>query len=229
MLSAPLQKEEDAILVSYCRNSNSIFVHDFLLNYLIQKGRYAEALEAYQVLFVSKGIENAARQNLIKNVGMLLPRVQRMALGISVPVYAHNTMDVEEEEKEPSNDLLSQTYLIRQGQTSEKNVLEALKENYLVEEIPSPVKANETVDLDLGGVDYTSPRQSPVLGTPNHGGLGLFQDQEDVEMEPAPQTKVSASSTPAGRKSLAGNHSPASPFIQQPYVSDIGKTYVDHL
>ena len=205
LLSAPLSKEEDSILIDYCKESAQTFAHDFLLNFLIQRGRYAEALQAYQDLFVSRGKENANRQNLMKNVGLLLPRIQRVALGLAIPSYAAPAAESLEERQVP--EVLSQTAL-RDGPKSEETILKALCENYLTQSLIQSHSMNEE------GGNGDNNGDAEMLVDVGHEGLAA------TPSKPLAPFNTSNVGTPGGESLLAKKSPAVSPFVQQPFTID---------
>lgn len=159
LLAAPLSKKEEIVLVKFCKDSVQTSMHDFLLNYLIQRGRYAEALQIYQELFVSKGKENSTRQNLMKNVALLLPRVQLLALGLTVPAYVPPSAG-----SERIPEMLSQSKAIREGgPTTEQTILQALQQNFLSE--PAAATLDQK-DIDMYSGFQMHDDSEPIVSTP---------------------------------------------------------------
>lgn len=189
LVTAPFTGVEERYLLEYCRSSSSILLYDFLLNFYIQRGRYAEALQAYNTLFVAKGLgDNPQRQNMMKNVGMLLPKTQLLALGLPIPAY------IPQKKVQTS---LSQSSLIRDGVPSQKTVLKALQENYVLS-TPASV-----------------PQEKPVFGLPIEDDV----EMKSVNVETPSKMKVgtSANNTP-GPILPSAQQSPSSPFIQPPFT-----------
>ena len=164
LLSAPLIKEEENYLVEFFRKSVKSSDHDFLLNFLIQRGRYAESLQVYQELFVNRGKENSQRQNLMKNVALLLPRVQLLALGLTVPSYVASTSETNESQSTVP-EVLSQSRVIQGAENSENTVLQALQNNYLSQSLNDSV--DQAIEKDIQPIDtqstpFKKSKEAPV-------------------------------------------------------------------
>ncbi|KAJ3303278.1 Suppressor of Sensor Kinase (SLN1) [Kappamyces sp. JEL0829] len=211
LLSLPLDTAEQDYLIEYCTRSKQTAVHDFLLNYFIQKGRYGEALRSYQELFTESGVPlDPKRQNLMKNIGMLVPAVQHIALGLAVPSYAaqHSSVPVSHAEPTPEPPkILSQDAIIREGHITQETVLQALHQNYLNQEHVSPVRTHAV---------EARPQDDDEMDVTGHGAETPLKDAVVASETPASLSQVKY-------PSLA-KRSPATPFVQPPYTTKIEKT-----
>ncbi|KAJ3361126.1 hypothetical protein HDU91_004086 [Kappamyces sp. JEL0680] len=196
LLSLPLDTAEQDYLIEYCTRSKQTAVHDFLLNYFIQKGRYGEALRSYQELFTESGVPlDPKRQNLMKNIGMLVPAVQHIALGLAVPSYAaqHSSVPVSHAEPTPEPPkILSQDAIIREGHITQETVLQALHQNYLNQEQVSPVRTHaveswpqDDDEMDVTGHGAETPLKDAVVASETPASLSQVKYPSLVKRSPA--------------------------------------------
>ncbi|KAJ3298752.1 Protein ELYS [Borealophlyctis nickersoniae] len=88
LLELPFNSAEEESMVSFCRSADSGAAKDFLIMYYINRGRYSEAISLHDELR-STGQSNRhdvgqlGRDDIIDNVRLLVPEVQRKAQLVS--------------------------------------------------------------------------------------------------------------------------------------------------
>ncbi|ORX50795.1 hypothetical protein BCR36DRAFT_404393 [Piromyces finnis] len=144
----PYNKEEEAQLVRYTKESNKKLCRDFLLMYYIYHGKYIEAIKLYEEnkasgIFIND-THQEEREALIQNLKLLLPKVQRTMLEIEKEEKLNNSlnddaMDIDNNnsdvpiptEKENPVPLSASSLIHDASEYDEKLLLKALKSQML--------------------------------------------------------------------------------------------------
>ncbi|KAJ3261711.1 Protein ELYS [Boothiomyces macroporosus] len=154
LVKAPLLPLEESCLIDYCSKSNRVQPKKFLLVFFIQRGRYTEAVEAYKKIFldIPSPIEDEQIDNMIKNVELALPPLQRTIVSQTFrkPLVMGRTS-----KPEPISAVVSN----KQDSTV---LLKVLQENYIIQHESVPVNDNEEMDVDEVSEDtFKTPLKIP--------------------------------------------------------------------
>jgi hypothetical protein len=165
----PYNKEEEAQLVKYMKESNKKLCRDFLLMYYIYHGKYIETIKLYEEYKLTSiyinDVHQEEREALIQNLKLLLPKVQRTMLEIENEERTKGSthsdaMDIDDDNshglslfgtKKQDNPVpLSASKIIHDAEEHDQKVLlKALKSQMLSNSTDNNVEKSQSIPFSL--------------------------------------------------------------------------------